>query len=70
MSNKLASGHPIFHVSKLKKCVGDPTSIIVLERLVIDEIHSDKDILVEILDQQVEKLRNIFRERVLVKSVN
>ncbi|WMV24923.1 hypothetical protein MTR67_018308 [Solanum verrucosum] len=30
-TNELASVHPILHVSMLKKCVGDPTSIVSLE---------------------------------------
>ncbi|WMV45424.1 hypothetical protein MTR67_038809 [Solanum verrucosum] len=33
LPNELASVHPVFHVSVLKKCVGDPTSIVPLEGL-------------------------------------
>ncbi|WMV55629.1 hypothetical protein MTR67_049014 [Solanum verrucosum] len=33
LSNELASVHLVFHVSMLKKCVGDPTSIVSLEDL-------------------------------------
>ncbi|WMV59018.1 hypothetical protein MTR67_052403 [Solanum verrucosum] len=56
--NDLASVHPLFHVSMLKKCVGDPTSIVPLEGLGVDESLSDEKVLVEILDRQVKRLRN------------
>ncbi|WMV25123.1 hypothetical protein MTR67_018508 [Solanum verrucosum] len=54
----LASVHPVFHVSMLKKCVGDPTSIVSLEGLGVKENLSYEEVSVEILDQQVKKLRN------------
>jgi len=50
--------HPVFHVSMLKKCVGDPTSIIPLEGLRVDESLSYEEVPVDILDRQVKKLRN------------
>ena len=34
---ELASVHPVFHVSMLKKCLGDPTSILPFEGLGVDE---------------------------------
>ncbi|WMV08778.1 hypothetical protein MTR67_002163 [Solanum verrucosum] len=42
----------------LKKCVGDPTSIVSLEGLGFDERLSYEKVPVEILDQQVKRLRN------------
>ena len=58
MPNDLASVHPIFHVSVLNKCVGDPTSIVPLECLGVKENLSYEEAPVEILDRQVKKLRN------------
>ena len=37
LPTELASVHLVFHVSMLKKCLGDPTSIIPLEGLGLDE---------------------------------
>ncbi|WMV25018.1 hypothetical protein MTR67_018403 [Solanum verrucosum] len=51
LQNKLASVHPFFHVSRLKKCVGDPTSIVSLEGLGVKENLSDKEVSVKILDR-------------------
>ena len=31
--SELASGHPVFHVFMLKKCIGDPESILPIEGL-------------------------------------
>ncbi|KAH0739400.1 hypothetical protein KY290_038105 [Solanum tuberosum] len=58
LPNKLASVHLVFHVSMFKKCVGEPTSIVSLEGLGIDENLSYEEVPVEILDRQVKKLRN------------
>ncbi|KAH0697960.1 hypothetical protein KY289_015442 [Solanum tuberosum] len=58
LPNELAPVHPIFHVSMLKKCIGDPVSIIPLEGLEIDKSLSYEEISIEILDRQVKRLRN------------
>ena len=49
----------------LKKCIGDPVSILPLEVLGVKEDLPYKDVPVEILDHQVKKLRN--KEVVSVK---
>ena len=50
---KLAAVHPVFHISLLKKCVGDPASIVPLESLVVKDSFSYKEVPVEILDHQI-----------------
>ncbi|XP_069150862.1 uncharacterized protein [Solanum lycopersicum] len=49
---ELASVHPVFHVSMLKKCLGDPASILHVEGLGVGEDLSYEEIPVEILDRQ------------------
>ncbi|XP_069144094.1 uncharacterized protein [Solanum lycopersicum] len=58
LSVELATVHPVFHISPLKKCVGDPASVVPLETMVVKDSLSYKDIPVEILDRQVRRLRN------------
>ncbi|WMV09944.1 hypothetical protein MTR67_003329 [Solanum verrucosum] len=55
---ELAEIHPVFHISLLKKCVGDPASIVPLESVAVKDSLSYKDVPVEILDHQVRRLRN------------
>ena len=55
---ELAPVHPVFHISMLKKCIGDPVSILPLEGLGVNEKFSHEEVPVEILDRQVKKLRN------------
>ncbi|WMV29015.1 hypothetical protein MTR67_022404 [Solanum verrucosum] len=54
----LAAVHPVFHISLLKKCVGDPASIVLLESVAVKDSLSYKDVPVEILDRRVRRLRN------------
>ena len=55
---ELASVHPVFHVSILKKFLGDPTSILPVEGLGVDEDLSYEEVPVEIFDRQVKRPRN------------
>ena len=55
---ELASVHPVFHVSMLKKCLCDPASILPAKGLKVAEDLSYEEIPVEILDRQVKRLRN------------
>ncbi|TMW85548.1 hypothetical protein EJD97_022970 [Solanum chilense] len=58
LPSKLASVHPVFHISMLKKCIGDPESIHPIEGLGVQENLSYEKVLVQILYRQVKKLRN------------
>ena len=49
----LAAVHPAFHISLLKKCVGDPASIVPLESVAVKDSLSNEDVPVEILERQV-----------------
>ena len=42
--------HPLFHVNMLKKCLGDPASILPIEGLGVDEDLSYEEVPVEIID--------------------
>ena len=55
---ELEAVHPVFHISLLKKCVGDPDSIATLESVDVKDSLSYEDLPVEILDCQVRRLRN------------
>ena len=58
LPSELASIHPVFHISLLKKCIGDPISILPIEGLGVDENLSSEELPVDILCLQVKKLRN------------
>ena len=57
--------HPVFHISMLKKCMGDPSLIIPTEDIGIKDSLSYEEIPVQILDRQIRKLRT--KEVALVK---
>ncbi|XP_070034621.1 uncharacterized protein [Nicotiana tomentosiformis] len=50
--------HPVFHVSMLKKVVGEPSLIVPVETIEVNEELTYQEILVSIFDRQVRKLRN------------
>ena len=55
---KLVAVNPVFHISLLKKCVGDPASIVPLKSVEVKDSLSYEDVPVEILEHQVKRLRN------------
>lgn len=58
LPSELSLVHLVFHVSMRLKCIGDPVSILPIEVLGVDERISYEEVLVEILDRHVKKLRN------------
>ncbi|WMV08506.1 hypothetical protein MTR67_001891 [Solanum verrucosum] len=57
LPQELAAVHPMFHISMLKKCMGDPSLIIPTENIGIKDSLSYEEIPIQILDRQVRKLR-------------
>ncbi|WMV46694.1 hypothetical protein MTR67_040079 [Solanum verrucosum] len=57
LPQELAAVHSVFHISMLKKCMGDPSLIIPPEDIEIKDSLSYEEIPVQILDRQVRKLR-------------
>ncbi|WMV45269.1 hypothetical protein MTR67_038654 [Solanum verrucosum] len=60
----LAAVHPVFHISMLKKCMGDPSLIIPTEYIGIKDSLFCEELHVQIIDRQVRKLRT--KEVVLI----
>ncbi|TMW95512.1 hypothetical protein EJD97_008727 [Solanum chilense] len=58
LPSELTSVLPVFHIFMLKKCIGDPESILSIEGLGVNDNFSYEEVLVQILDRQVKKLRN------------
>ena len=52
---ELAAVHPVFNISLLKKCVGDPASIVPLESVAVKDSPSFENIPAEIFDRQVRR---------------
>ena len=58
LPSDLAMVHPVFHVSMLRKFIGDENTIVPLQDVTIEENLSYEEVPVEILDSQVKRLRN------------
>ncbi|XP_019238346.1 PREDICTED: uncharacterized protein LOC109218436 [Nicotiana attenuata] len=72
LPSELESVHPIFHVSMLRKCIGDPTQVVPTDDVQITKDLSYEEIVIAILDQQIHKLRNkeVASVKVLWRSKN
>ncbi|KAF3627411.1 putative vicilin-like antimicrobial peptides 2-2-like [Capsicum annuum] len=57
--------HPVFHISMLKKCMGDYSLVLPVEEIKVTDSLSYEEEPIEILDHQVRRLRN--KEIALVK---
>ncbi|WMV31865.1 hypothetical protein MTR67_025250 [Solanum verrucosum] len=57
LPQELAAVHPVFHISMLKKCIGDPSLILPTESIKIKDNLSYEEVPVQILDRQVRRLR-------------
>ncbi|WMV54116.1 hypothetical protein MTR67_047501 [Solanum verrucosum] len=57
LPEELAAVHPVFHVSMLKKFMGDPSLIVPTKNIGIKDILSYEEASVHILDRQMSKLR-------------
>ena len=55
---ELATVHPLFHVSMIKKCISDPVSILSVESLKVDTNLSYEEVPIEIQDRKVKKFRS------------
>ena len=58
LHSELDSVHPVFHVSIQKKSIVNPVSVLPIEGLGVYDRLSYEEILVEILDRHVKRLRN------------
>nr|XP_009800299.1 PREDICTED: uncharacterized protein LOC104246227 [Nicotiana sylvestris] len=57
LPQELAAVHPVFHVSMLKKVMGDPSFVVPMEIIGVKDNLSYEEIPVAILDRQIRKLR-------------
>ena len=57
LPQELEEVHSVFYISMLKKCMGDNLLIVPTENVGIKDCLFYKEILVQILDRQVHKLR-------------
>ena len=50
LPTELIAVHPVFHISLLKKCVGDLASIVPLKSVAVKDSLTYEEVPVEILD--------------------
>ena len=57
LPQELAAVHTVFHISMLKKFLGDPSLIVQTENVGIKDKLTCEEVTIQILDRQVRKLR-------------
>nr|XP_016498895.1 PREDICTED: uncharacterized protein LOC107817556 [Nicotiana tabacum] len=69
---ELEAIHPVFHISMLRKFLGDPSCISPIEDIEVSENLSYEEIPIAILDRQIRKLRTkeVASVKVLWRSNN
>ena len=72
LPSELEFVHPVFHVSMLRKCIGDPSRVVPIKDVQVTEDLSYEEVTVAILDRQVRKLRtkDVASVKVLWRNKN
>ena len=78
LPTELVGIHPVLYISLLKKCMGDPSSIVTLKSVSMKDTLTYKEVSVEIFYRQVCKLRNeevvstkiLWRSRAIEKAIS
>ncbi|WMV54670.1 hypothetical protein MTR67_048055 [Solanum verrucosum] len=60
LPQELAAVHSVFHISMLKKCIGDPSLILPTKSIRIKDNLSYEGVPVQILDSYVRRLRTKY----------
>ncbi|XP_070041062.1 uncharacterized protein [Nicotiana tomentosiformis] len=58
LPSDMESVHPVFHVSMLRNCIGDPSRFVSVDDVQVTEHLSYEETPIAILDRQVQRLRN------------
>ncbi|XP_070057113.1 uncharacterized protein [Nicotiana tomentosiformis] len=57
LPSDLESVHPVFHVSMIRKCIGDPSRVVSVDDVQVTEELSYEETPIAMLDRQVRGLR-------------
>ncbi|XP_070011230.1 uncharacterized protein [Nicotiana sylvestris] len=72
LPSNLESVHPVFHVSMIRKCIGDPSRVVSVDDVHVTEQPSYEETPIAILDRQVRRLRtkDVASVKVLWRNYN
>ncbi|XP_049389197.1 uncharacterized protein LOC125853525 [Solanum stenotomum] len=65
LPSELATVHLVFHVSMLKKCLGDPSLIVPTENIGIKDNLSYENVTIQILDRHKLRTKEVVSAKVL-----